>query len=445
MKRYDKYKPSGIDWIGEVPEMWKIERLKFLFSHSNAGVWGDDEKGNKDDIVCFRVADFNYEKGCLFLEDNTIRNIDEKSLKGRLIKQNDLLIEKSGGGDNAPVGRVVKVNTDIRATCSNFIHFLTVDKYNDAAFLFYYFKFLYANKINLLFFNQTTGIQNLKLPAYLGQMAFMPSLPEQTAIAAYLDAKCSKIDNVVAIQQKRIELLKELKQSIITRAVTKGLNKNVKMKDSGVEWIGKVPEDWVVKKTLYCLTMPLTDGPHETPALYEDGIPFISAEAVSNGTIDFEQKRGYISKQYYDECCKKYIPQKEDIYMIKSGATTGRCAIVETDEIFTIWSPLAVFRADKNTILPYYLLYILRSEYYQNQVEISWSYGTQQNIGMRDLEKLKIAVPLPEEQTAIVAYLDKKCAAIDSQIAKVEKQIELLNEYKQSIITECVTGKRKVC
>ena len=131
--------------------------------------------------------------------------------------------------------------------------------------------------------------------------------------------------------------------------------------------------------------------------------------------------------------------------MIKSGATTGRCAIVNTDEIFTIWSPLAVFRANKNIIMPYYLLYVLRSEYYQKQVENSWSYGTQQNIGMRVLEKLKIAVPSLPEQTAIANYLDKKCAAIDRQIQKVEKQIELLKEYKQSVITECVTGKRKVC
>ena len=131
--------------------------------------------------------------------------------------------------------------------------------------------------------------------------------------------------------------------------------------------------------------------------------------------------------------------------MIKSGATTGKTAIVLTDNVFTIWSPLAVYRANTQRINPFFLLYVLRSEYYQKQVESSWSYGTQQNIGMRVLEKLKVALPSLSEQSTILSYLDKKCSAIDSQISKIERQIELLKEYKQSIITECVTGKRKVC
>lgn len=127
--------------------------------------------------------------------------------------------------------------------------------------------------------------------------------------------------------------------------------------------------------------------------------------------------------------------------MIKSGATTGRTAIVETDEIFTIWSPLAVFRADQNKILPYYLLLVLRSEYYQKQVENSWSYGTQQNIGMRVLEKLKIALPPLPVQTRIASYLDKKCGQIDDLVQARESQIMLLRELKQTIITDAVTGK----
>ena len=110
-------------------------------------------------------------------------------------------------------------------------------------------------------------------------------------------------------------------------------------------------------KTLFTLSMPITDGPHETPLLYEDGIPFVSAEAVSmgNGGINFNHIRGYISKTFYDECCKKYTPQRYDIYMIKSGATTGKVAIVETDVKFTIWSPLAVFRCNQQIMNPYYL------------------------------------------------------------------------------------------
>ena len=130
--------------------------------------------------------------------------------------------------------------------------------------------------------------------------------------------------------------------------------------------------------------------------------------------------------------------------MIKSGASTGRTAIVETDEIFTIWSPLAVFRANCQMILPYFLLYVLRSYGFQKQVETNWSYGTQQNIGMRTLEKLIVSYPSIDEQQQIADYLDRKCAEIDELIAIKQQKIEALKEYKKSVIFEYVTGKKEV-
>lgn len=210
-------------------------------------------------------------------------------------------------------------------------------------------------------------------------------------------------------------------------------------KDSGIPWIGNIPSGWLIFKTLYALDMPITDGPHETPKLYDSGIPFISAEAVSDGKIDFSHIRGYISESFYRECCKKYVPQRKDIYMVKSGATTGKTAMVDTDEIFTIWSPLAVFRANPKVMNPYFLLYALQSNYYFKQVELNWSYGTQQNIGMRILEKLRLCVPPLLEQQAIASYLDEKCADIDAIISLQEEMISELQAYKQSIITEAVT------
>ncbi len=188
------------------------------------------------------------------------------------------------------------------------------------------------------------------------------------------------------------------------------------MKQSGIEWIGEIPNGWEICKTLYLLNMPITDGPHETPVLYDSGIPFISAEAVScgNGHIDFSHMRGYISKEYYIECCKKYIPQLDDIYMIKSGATTGKIAKVETAKKFTIWSPLAVFRFNTKKVYIQFMYYYLQSECYQKQIEDKWTFGTQQNIGMRILEKLKTVLPPIHEQEAIAKMLDSKCAQIDS-------------------------------
>ena len=214
------------------------------------------------------------------------------------------------------------------------------------------------------------------------------------------------------------------------------------MKDSGIEWIGEIPAGWTVTKVLNGLSMPITDGPHTTPELFEDGIVFISAEAVScgNGKIDFSHKRGYISNDFYLECCKKYIPKIDDIYMIKSGATTGRVAIVDTLEpIFTIWSPLAVFRCNDAILVPKFLFYQLQAEGFQKQVEFAWSFGTQQNIGMRSLEQLKIILPALSEQARIADFLDVECARIDTVIEQTRASIEEYKKLKQSVITQAVT------
>lgn len=213
-------RPSGIDWIGDVPEHWFNTRIKFNILRSAAGVWGDDEKGDENDIVCFRIADFDYDERCLSTEKITIRNIESKQLEGRYLSKGDLLIEKSGGGESTPVGRVVYCNYNGKATYTNFIHSITLSDSVDSRFFLYYFNMLYSNKINLLFFNQTTGLQNLQVSDYLGQSICLPPLAEQQAIADYLDKKCAEIDGLKAKLSKKRETLTELRQSIISEVVT---------------------------------------------------------------------------------------------------------------------------------------------------------------------------------------------------------------------------------
>lgn len=213
-------RPSGIDWIGDIPTHWTKSRIKNHISRSAAGVWGDDEKGNKNDIICFRIADFNYGERCLSFDKITIRNIDPKQLEGRYLSKGDLLIEKSGGGETTPVGRVVYCNFDGKATYTNFIHSITLSDNVDSRFFLYYFNMLYSNKINLLYFNQTTGLQNLQIGEYLGQSIYLPPLPEQQAISNYLDKKCAEIDGLKAKLTKKRETLTELRQSIISEVVT---------------------------------------------------------------------------------------------------------------------------------------------------------------------------------------------------------------------------------
>ena len=313
------------------------------------------------------------------------------------------------------------------------------------AFLYYA---LHTFDVRKGFYGMGAGVrQGLKYDEIRQIKVVLPALIEQHTIANFLDKKCSEIDAIIADAKASIEEYKAWKASIIYEAVTKGLDPHAEMKDSGVEWIGEIPEEWYVCKTLFVLQMPITDGPHTTPELYAAGVPFVSAEAVScgNGRIDFNHIRGYISEGFYQECCKKYIPQKDDIYMIKSGATTGKVAIVDVDTKFTIWSPLAAFRVNPKKVLPRYLFYFLQSPAYQKQVELGWSFGTQQNIGMRTLEKLKICVPPLSVQQEIIRYLDEKSKKLDAIIKEKTDLISDLESYKKSLIYEVVTGKRRVC
>lgn len=213
-------RPSRIEWIGDVPEHWTKSRIKNHISRSAAGIWGDDEKGNMNDIICFRIADFNYGERCLSFDKITIRNIDPKQLEGRYLSKGDLLIEKSGGGEATPVGRVVYCNYDGKATYTNFIHSISLSDNVDSRFFLYYFNMLYSNKINLLYFNQTTGLQNLQIGGYLGQPIYLPPLSEQQEIADYLDKKCVEIDGLKEKLSKKRETLTELRQSIISEVVT---------------------------------------------------------------------------------------------------------------------------------------------------------------------------------------------------------------------------------
>lgn len=212
-----------------------------------------------------------------------------------------------------------------------------------------------------------------------------------------------------------------------------------RMKESGIDWIGKIPEEWRVMPIKHIVETPVTDGPHETPVLYETGIPFLSAEAVKDGVLDFNFKRGYISLKDHDRFKKKISPKKDDIFIVKSGATTGNVGIVNTDEIFDIWSPLALIRCNKTLAIQKYIYFYLLSTLFKSQVEFNWSFGTQQNIGMGVIERIKVILPPVSEQQKIVEVLDKKTAQLDKAKALLEEQIQKLKDYRASLIYETVT------
>ncbi len=212
-----------------------------------------------------------------------------------------------------------------------------------------------------------------------------------------------------------------------------------KYKDSGIEWIGEIPEHWDRVRIKNLVSIKITDGPHETPEWKTEGIPFISAESIKGNQIDFNFKRGYISYEQHLEYCKKSKVEFGDILICKSGSTTGKSAIVDTTTDFGIWSPLAIVRANETKVNNKYLFQLIQSNVFRRQVETAWTFGTQPNIGMNALENLWITIPPLPEQTTIATYLDHKTAQIDNLIAKKEKLIELLKEERTATINQAVT------
>jgi type I restriction enzyme S subunit len=259
----------------------------------------------------------------------------------------------------------------------------------------------------------------------------VPNFKEQGKITLFLDEKCAHIDSIIKKTKASIEEYKKLKQNIITQTVMPRIIENAN--ESGWEYI----------KLKYFITMPVVDGPHESPELYSEGIPYISATAIENGKINFSLMRGFISEEYCMECEKRYKPQRGDILVIKLGASTGQVALIDTDERFNIWVPLAAVRCC-SSVVPKFIYYAFQADYLIRQMELSWTFGTQQTLGVKMIEKLGFWLPNYNEQINAASYLDKKCTAIDTLISKKEQCLTELENYKKSLIYEYVTGKKEV-
>ena len=217
----------------------------------------------------------------------------------------------------------------------------------------------------------------------------------------------------------------------------------MKYKDSGSRWVDEIPSDWSKMKIHYIIDMPVIDGPHVSPELVSEGVNYISANAIVDGNIDFNKRRGYITREYSNECRKRYSPQKNDILVVKLGASTGKMAMVEDFTDFDIWVPIAVVRCKKE-VNAKYVYYSMSSKYFKDEIKDGWTFGTQETLGVKTLESLYIFLPSRVEQDEIVRYLDEQLPKYDSLIAEKESLINDLEAYKKSLIYEVVTGKRRV-
>ena len=398
------------------------------------------------DLVCIRVADYNMITLGVATENLTYRNIPVQQQNGRILYQNNLLIEKSGGGEKQPVGRVIRFNLNLRAVCSNFIAKLELSPNTDPNFLVYIFHYLYSVAINTRSIKQTTGIQNLDTGLYFNERLQLPPLPEQSQIATFLHHKTRQIDDLIAKKQRLIELLQEERTALINQAVTKGLDPEVPMKDSGIEWLGEIPEHWKVKK-LKLLFIEGKEGIKIGPfgsslkleILTESGYKVYGQENVINN--DFSIGKRYISDEYYEEMIQ-YTINEGDIIITMMG-TTGKAKVVpDKIEKGIMDSHLIRIRIDKKKFYsPLLALLINDSQSIAYNIKAFSKGSIMEGLNSSIIKSLLIPSSPLKEQIEIYAFLNREVEQIMSIVEKEICQIELLQEYKTSLINEAVTGK----
>ena len=434
MPKYEVYKDSGVEWLGKIPHDWTLISLNRTVVGCVNGLWGNEPNG-VNDIVVLRVADFERNKLKINDQKLTVRSIPLKDRYGRLLKNGDLLIEKSGGGDKTLVGCVVLFDKTYDAITSNFVAKMTPKDNFDARFLCYLFSALYSSNVNYRSIKQTTGIQNLDSGAYLSEVAAFPLLPTQTAIANFLDTKTTQIDEAIAIKEQQIALLNERKQILIQQAVTQGLDPTVPMKDSGVEWIGKIPEHWIVKRAKYLfneIDERSVNGDEE----------LLSVSHITGVTPRSEKNVNMFMAEDYSgsKTC-----EKNDLVFNIMWAWMGALGV--SDRRGIVSPSYGVFRAKaESTFNPIFLEYLLKSTNYiehYNKVSTGLHSSRLRFYGHMFFD-MEMGFPSFEEQNYIIEHVQKESDVIDKALSLQEQQIEALKEYKTTLINSAVTGKIKV-
>lgn len=437
-QRYAEYKDSGVEWLGEIPSHWNLYSLKRSVDKCTNGFWGAEPDG-VNDLCVLRVADFNRDNFSVNENKLTFRSIQPKEAESRLLKKGDLLIEKSGGGDKTLVGCVVMFDKEFSAITSNFVAKMTPDINTDSKYLTYAFAHLYSGRVNFPSIKQTTGIQNLDSEAYLIERFGFPTFKEQTQIANFLDHETAKIDSLIEKQQQLIQLLKEKRQAVISHAVTKGLDPRVKMKDSGVEWLGEVPEHWV-KIKLKFIVKDIIDAEHKTAPYFEDGEYLVCRTTnVRNGQLKLDGGK-YTNQNTYNEWTQRAVPQIGDILFTRE-APAGEACVYDGSVPLCLGQRMVLFKLDQSIICPDFVLYSIYSGLADDFIKQLSQGSTVTHFNMSDIQNIPLFEPPRNEQIKIKEYLIAVTGRYDELISKAESAIQLMQERRTALISAAVTGK----
>lgn len=421
MKGYDSYKNSGIDWIGEIPNNWIVSKAKFVskFRMGQTILKEDLIENGKFPVYSATEGDhfFGYVNNSNFL-----------------LEQGDIVIPARGNS----IGYVVLVKEPSVSTQTTIASFVNKRKVYPN-FLYYFYKGFKS----VLFHFDETAIPQITVNQVENNQILLPSLEEQTQIAAFLDYKTNLIDATIEKKKRLIELLKEKRQAVINEAVTKGLNPNVSMKDSGVEWLGEIPEHWEVAKLKYNATISFSSvDRHEYKEEMNVSICHYP-DAYKNDKINSQTilSTGTCTELEFE----KFQLKKNQVIITKDSESANDIGVPtyveETLENAVCGYHLAILEPQSNRIHGEFLFRFIQTSNVAIYFENNSNGVTRFGLGKPKIENLFVVIPSIEEQLLIAKFINNQLELIENSISKIKSVIEKLQNYRQSLISEAVTGK----
>lgn len=405
-------KDSGVDSIGFIPFEWTNTRLKYLCSITT----GDSDT-----------------------QDATPKGKYPFYVRSPIVERSDKFTFEGDGiliaGDGAGAGRIFH-RVHGKYAVHQRVYRLYDFKNVNIDFIYHYLESLFPSEMDRGSAQST--VPSIRLPMLTNLQVALPPIEEQSLIVSFVSEKVDAITEAIARHRSIIEKLEEYKKSVITQAVTKGLNPDVEMKDSGVKFVGMIPVNWTVQRLKFCLSESLKYGANESGINYNENLPrYIRiTDITEDGKLKEADKLSLTIEQ-----ANNYILKDKDILLARSGATVGKSFLYKKEYGIAAFAGYLIKATVNEKLLPEYFNYITQSSYYSLWKDWIFSQATIQNIGADKYNQLPTVIPSIEEQIDITNYLDNKCAKIAEAISRQKAAIGKLEEYKKSLIYNAVTGK----
>lgn len=434
------YKESGIEWIGQVPNHWHTLSVSKAYDVT-LGKMLQPNSNDENDVKVPYLKAMNVQDGYVSFEKIEEMYCSINELNNYKLECGDLVVCEGG-----EVARSAVIKENLAGFIfQNSVHRVKGTAKGDTRFLHYLLIALRASGFINILVNKAT-IAHFTKDKFNSLKIALPQLNEQLKISDYLDYKTYKIETLIKAKQMLIDLLEQQRQSIITEAVTKGLNPSVKMKDSGVEWIGEIPEHWSILPLKYIASEKknsFVDGPFGSDLKNEEyvdsGVPVIQLNNIKNGKLRINNMN-YVSEEKSEQL-RRHTAYPDDLVIAKMASPIARSAVVPNMfQKYVIVADCVKLKLKENYSNAY-INYAMNTPFTIAQAEAFANGTTRSRVNLGIIKNLKVPIPHFEEQKEIVSYLEGKISEMDNVIKSVEKQIEKLKEYRQSLIYEAVTGK----